>query len=99
VRQHPERVIAANWGDEAFTSKSGLYQVEIAVQAADRQGLLRDISDVLSREKLNVIAVNTLTKKGVASMRFTMEVGGVGQMQRAIKLIRDVAGVIDVQRR
>ena len=97
--RHPERVIAAEWGDRAFSSKQALFQVDIAVEANDRQGLLRDISEVLSREKLNVIAVNTLTKKGTAYMRFTMEVGGVQQMQRAMTLIREVSGVLDVQRK
>ncbi|TAH46700.1 MAG: bifunctional (p)ppGpp synthetase/guanosine-3',5'-bis(diphosphate) 3'-pyrophosphohydrolase [Betaproteobacteria bacterium] len=97
--RHPERVIQAEWGDRAFDNKQALYQVDIAVEAADRQGLLRDISEVLSREKLNVIAVNTLTKRGTAYMRFTMEVGGVQQMQRAMTLIREVQGVIDVQRK
>ena len=97
--KHPERVISAEWGDKATDTKGALYQVDITVQAMDRQGLLRDISEVLSREKLNVIAVNTLTKKGTAYMRFTMEVGGIKQVQRAITLIREVSGVIDAQRK
>ena len=96
---HPERVIGAEWGERAFDNKSGLYPVDINVQAMDRQGLLRDISEVLSREKLNVTAVNTLTKKGTAYMRFTMEVSGTKQVQQAIMLIRQVTGVIDVQRK
>ena len=96
---HPERVIGAEWGERAFDNKSGLYPVDINVQAMDRQGLLRDISEVLSREKLNVTAVNTLTKKGTAYMRFTMEVCGTKQVQQAITLIRQVTGVIDVQRK
>ncbi|HRP25639.1 MAG TPA: bifunctional (p)ppGpp synthetase/guanosine-3',5'-bis(diphosphate) 3'-pyrophosphohydrolase [Thauera sp.] len=96
---HPERVIPAEWGERAHDAKTALYQVDITVQAADRQGLLRDISEVLSREKLNVIAVNTLTKKGTAYMRFTMEVAGIRQIQRAITLIREVPGVIDAQRK
>ncbi|MCK2094781.1 RelA/SpoT family protein [Thauera aromatica] len=99
ARAHPERVIAAEWGEQGADSRDALYQVDINVQAGDRQGLLRDISDVLSREKLNVIAVNSLTKKGTAYMRFTMEVRGIKQAQRAITLIREVPGVIDAQRR
>ncbi|WP_068639380.1 RelA/SpoT family protein [Thauera butanivorans] len=99
ARKHPERVISAEWGGLATDSKTALYQVDITVQAMDRQGLLRDISEVLSREKLNVIAVNTLTKKGTAYMRFTMEVNGIKQVQRAITLIREVSGVIDAQRK
>ena len=99
AQKHPERVISAEWGGLATDSKTALYQVDITVQAMDRQGLLRDISEVLSREKLNVIAVNTLTKKGTAYMRFTMEVNGIKQVQRAITLIREVSGVIDAQRK
>ncbi|ANQ84876.1 RelA/SpoT family protein [Azoarcus olearius] len=99
ARRHPERVISAEWGDQAYNNAQAVYPVDIAVQANDRQGLLRDISEVLSREKLNVTAVNTLTKKGTAFMRFTMEVGGVTQLQRAITLIREVPGVIDAQRK
>lgn len=99
AQRHPERVISAEWGDQAYNNKQAVFPVDIAVQAADRQGLLRDISEVLSRERLNVIAVNTLTKKGTAFMRFTMEVGGVTQLQRAITLIREVQGVIDAQRK
>ncbi|MCC4116033.1 bifunctional (p)ppGpp synthetase/guanosine-3',5'-bis(diphosphate) 3'-pyrophosphohydrolase [Aromatoleum toluclasticum] len=99
VRDHPERVIEANWGEQAFNNRESVFPVDVAVQAADRQGLLRDISEVLSREKLNVIAVNTITKKGMAFMRFTMEVNSVAQVQRAIALIREVRDVIDVQRK
>ncbi|HJV26596.1 MAG TPA: bifunctional (p)ppGpp synthetase/guanosine-3',5'-bis(diphosphate) 3'-pyrophosphohydrolase [Aromatoleum sp.] len=99
VQKHPERVIQADWGDKALNSRESVFPVDVSVQASDRQGLLRDISEVLSREKLNVIAVNTLTKRGTAFMRFTMEVGGVAQLQRAMTLIREVPGIFDVQRK
>jgi GTP pyrophosphokinase len=42
------------------------------VQAHDRQGLLRDISEVLSREKINVTGVNTQSKQHMAYMSFTV---------------------------
>ena len=61
--------------------------MEIVVEAQDRQGLLRDISEVLSKEKLNVIAVNTVSKAGSARMKFTVEVTGVPQLQRAIGMV------------
>ncbi len=97
--EHPERVMEAEWGEQAYNNRNSVFPVDIAVQAVDRQGLLRDISEVLSREKLNVIAVNTLTKKGVALMKFTMEVGSVAQIQRAVTLIREVRDVIDAKRK
>lgn len=99
VAQHPERVVAAEWGEQTGGKPHPtVYPVDLMVEAADRQGLLRDISEVLSREKLNVIAVNTLSRKGSARMRFTIEVNGVGQVQRAITLVREVSGVTGAKR-
>ncbi|MBL8458490.1 bifunctional (p)ppGpp synthetase/guanosine-3',5'-bis(diphosphate) 3'-pyrophosphohydrolase [Zoogloea sp.] len=97
VRANPERLISAQWGGVG-SPKDAVFPVDVVVNAMDRQGLLRDISEVLSREKLNVIAVNTLSRKGAARMRFTLEVQGVQQIQRALTLIREVKGVTDVER-
>ncbi|MCX9156707.1 bifunctional (p)ppGpp synthetase/guanosine-3',5'-bis(diphosphate) 3'-pyrophosphohydrolase [Niveibacterium sp. 24ML] len=92
--RHPERVVAAAWGaSEAAANVADVYPIDIAVEANDRQGLLRDISEILSREKLNVIAVNTMSKSGRAFMRFTIEVRNASQAQRALTLIGDVSGV------
>ncbi|MDR1854999.1 MAG: bifunctional (p)ppGpp synthetase/guanosine-3',5'-bis(diphosphate) 3'-pyrophosphohydrolase [Azoarcus sp.] len=97
--QHPERVIVAEWGEEAYDKEQqSAFPVDIVVQAADRQGLLRDISELILREKLNVTAVNTQTKKHFATMRFTLEVGGIAQLQRALAQIREVKGVLDARR-
>ena len=65
----------------------------------DRQGLLRDISEVFSREKINVTAVNTLTKNMQARMSFTLEVQSVTQLKRALALVKDVRGVMSATRR
>jgi GTP pyrophosphokinase len=51
-----------------------VYPVDVAVQASDRQGLLRDISEVFTKEKMNVTGVQTQSIKGVAWMTFTVEV-------------------------
>ncbi len=96
--EHPERVIDADWGAQA-TAHQSTFPVDILVEAADRQGLLRDISEVLSREKLNVVAVNTVSRKGRAYMRFTLEVNGGHQITRATKLIEGVPDVTEARRR
>ncbi|MBS1198333.1 MAG: (p)ppGpp synthetase, RelA/SpoT family, partial [Proteobacteria bacterium] len=46
---HPERVIQTDWGNAAT---GGVFPVDIVVDAHDRQGLLRDISEIFTREKL-----------------------------------------------
>ena len=87
--RNPERIIGAEWGQR----RDALYPVDIVVEANDRQGLLRDISEVLSREKINVTAVNTQSKQGRARMAFTIEVNGLAQLQRALGLIGEIGGV------
>ncbi|MGL4409890.1 MAG: RelA/SpoT family protein [Zoogloea sp.] len=98
LREHPERLIAAQWGESGSPAEKAVFPVDLVVHAMDRQGLLRDISEVLSREKLNVIAVNTLSRKGSARMRFTIEVQNVVQIQRAFSLIGEIKDVTDVER-
>ena len=70
----------------------------IVVDANDRQGLLRDVSEVLTREKINVIAVSTQSKQGEAHMRFTAEIGNVSQLKHTLLLLHEVEGVVGARR-
>jgi GTP pyrophosphokinase len=94
VALHPERVIETAWGGHPV----GVFPVDIMVDAHDRQGLLRDISDVFAREKINVIGVNTLSKQGSAQMGFTVEIGNLNQLYRTLSLIHEVSGVVGARR-
>jgi GTP pyrophosphokinase len=90
-----ERLMPAEWGntgDQPFSA-------DMEVIAADRQGLLRDISEALSHERINVTAVNTLSRNNVASMRFTVEILRSEQLQRVLRSVGEVAGVESVRRR
>jgi GTP pyrophosphokinase len=91
---HPERVIETEWGGQT----EGVFAVDIVVDAHDRQGLLRDVSEVLTREKINVIAVNTQSKQGTAHMNFTAEINNVSQLQRTLALLHEVEGVVGARR-
>ncbi|BBN87481.1 RelA/SpoT family protein [Azospira sp. APE16] len=91
---HPERVIETEWGGHPH----GIFPVDITVDAHDRQGLLRDISDVFAREKINVIGVQTLSKQGQAHMGFTVEILNLPQLTRTLKLIHEVQGVVGARR-
>jgi len=93
--RQPERLITADWG----APRDEVFAVDVIVEAMDRQGLLRDVSEVFSREKINVTAVNTLTRNLQARMAFTLEVHGLDELKRALLLVRDVSGVLSVARR
>ncbi len=95
LARFPERMIGAGWGSQA----GQVYPVDIVVQGNDRQGLLRDVTESLSREKLNVIAVKTQTRHSVASMYFTVEIDDIDHLRRALAAIEDVRGVLAAARR
>jgi len=90
-----ERLMPAAWGNTGEQP----FAADIDVAAADRQGLLRDISDALAHERINVVGVNTLSRGNLASMRFTVEIRGAAQMVRLLRAVAGVAGVESVVRR
>jgi GTP pyrophosphokinase len=100
AQRHSERVVPAEWGQQSARkdARAEVFSVDIAVNASDRPGLLRDISDVFTRDKLNVTGVNTISKSGRAHMRFTIEVSSGAVAQKAIHQIAEIEGIVSVER-
>ncbi|MEO9386309.1 RelA/SpoT family protein [Chromobacterium phragmitis] len=90
----PERLIAAEWGEQ----KNSVFPIDIEVMSQDRPGLLRDISDVLSREKLNLIGVNTLAREQKSRLRLTVEVRQVQDISRVLSRLMELSGVQEARR-
>ena len=95
--RQPDRAIEVQW--QGLGEGAAVYPVDVQVQAQDRQGLLRDISEVLAREKINVIGVQTQSVKGTAWMTFTVEVGDAVRLGKVLATVRSVAGVESARRR
>ena len=91
----PERVIVTAWGK---AKSDTVFPVDLFVLATDRQGLLRDVSEIFSREKINVTGVNTQSAKGQARMTFTVEIGATSQLQKALSAICEVTGILEARR-
>lgn len=94
-----ERVIDVEWGAPKKGAEVPVYAVDVAVEAADRQGLLRDISDVFAREKMNVIGVQTQSVKGTAWMTFTVEIADAARLTQVLGVVTAVIGVRSARRR
>jgi GTP pyrophosphokinase len=94
-RLAPERRVDAEWGEAAGAT----FPVDVVVEAVDRTGLLRDISDVLTRERINVTATATQSASHIARMRFTCEVKNLEQLQRVLAFVREVKSVLSAARR
>jgi GTP pyrophosphokinase len=111
--RHPDRVIPVAWGatagsaagrgGRAGAAAASLYPVDVAIEAADRQGLLRDISEVFARERVNVTGVQTRsvrdTTGSTAFMGFTVEVDDARRLAPVLRQVAQVAGVRSARRR
>jgi GTP pyrophosphokinase len=105
----PGRVIEVAWGKGASAAQSGqrpaVYPLDVVVQADDRAGLLRDVSEVFAANKMNVTGVNTQSKTArnndlsTAYMTFTVEASDTSRLAPVLAQINSVAGVRNARRR
>ena len=95
--ENDERIIEVNWGAE----NSHTYPVDVEIVAYERAGLLRDITGLLANEKINVVAVNTLSdkKEHVARMTLTLEIPDIDTLSRVLAQIDQIPNVAEVRRR
>ena len=102
AQRFPGREIEVQWG-EGQADKPAVYPLDVSIEADDRQGLLRDISEVFAKERLNVTAVKTQsqTRPGgdTASMVFTVEAEDAGRLSQALRAVSRVPGVRHARRR
>jgi GTP pyrophosphokinase len=94
--QEQKRLVEVHWSERHET----LYPVDFQVYAADRKGLLRDISSILTNEEVDVIGVNTHSDRTQdrATMRFTVEVTDMAQLSRLLLKVEQLPDVIEVYR-
>ncbi len=95
VQTEPERIIHVEWGIETPT-----YPVTILVKAWNRAGLLRDITNILANDKINIRGSTTKSNPSspFASIILTIEVKDATQLTRVMDLIQRVTNVISVER-
>ncbi|MFT6288290.1 MAG: GTP pyrophosphokinase [Halieaceae bacterium] len=91
-----ERVIDVQWGAGA----NDAYEVDLAIECYDRQGLLRDITELFANARINVLAVNTQSniKQHTATMRLRVEVPNLGYLSKLLERISRLKNVISVVR-
>ncbi|MFO6419447.1 RelA/SpoT family protein [Hylemonella sp. W303a] len=102
ISTHGERVIDVEWGlpkSGGEGKHSPVYPVDVHIEAADRQGLLRDVSEVFVKEKINVIGAQTQTVQGVARMTLTVEVASTGRLAKVLATVAALPGVWKAKRR
>ena len=93
----PERIISVDWGEEPTHQ----YSVDILIEAFDRHGLLRDITAMLDRERVNVSAMQTLSNKSknTVDMVLKLEVTDFSELSRVLARLSRLPNVSSVRRK
>ena len=69
------------------------YPSAIQINASDRSGLLRDLTEVFARERLNVLSVRSNTRTDQARFNFIVEVPSAIALERVLGILREIPGV------
>ena len=92
------RLIDAEW-EASVTEERGQYLSGIKLYANNRQGLLMEVSKVFTENKLDISSINThLSKQGVATMELGFIISGRDELNRVVEKLRQIPGVIDIER-
>jgi len=96
LHQEPQRIIEVSW---ASSFHNAVFMVTIQIEGLDRNGLLSEVTRVVSEQKVPIIATNSHTAGDrVATIRFTFEVSDTKQLGYMMNQLRNVEGVYDVYR-
>ena len=96
LHQESQRIIEVSW---ASSFHNAVFMVTIQIEGLDRNGLLSEVTRVVSDQKVPIIATNSHTAGDrVATIRFTFEVSDTKQLGYMMNQLRNVEGVYDVYR-
>ncbi|MDQ3654039.1 MAG: bifunctional (p)ppGpp synthetase/guanosine-3',5'-bis(diphosphate) 3'-pyrophosphohydrolase [Chloroflexota bacterium] len=91
----PERLVPVSWGTEAHET----HPVPVRMIALDRVGLLKDVSTLLSDERVNILSVLTQTHDDrTVTLLLTVEVESVNQLSRIMHRLESLRDVVEVRR-
>jgi guanosine-3',5'-bis(diphosphate) 3'-pyrophosphohydrolase len=88
-----ERLVRVSWGRIVRT-----YPVEVRITAFDREGLLRDVSSVVTEDHISMRKVNVSTKAHQATIDMLMEVTDLTQLSRVLSRIEALPNVLEARR-
>jgi GTP diphosphokinase / guanosine-3',5'-bis(diphosphate) 3'-diphosphatase len=91
----PERRIDVEWdkGDEGAA-----YTVRLSIRVEDRKGILADVSSKIAGINTNIRNVEAKVDDEMGRIDMTVEISDMKHLQKVIKSLRSIEGVVDVER-
>ena len=93
------RLIDAEWESDVAEKDGGQYLADIKMYARDRQGLLMEMSKIFTENNVDVKSLNVRTsKQGTATIETGFIVHSREELERVVKKLRQIEGIIDIDR-
>lgn len=89
-----ERLVRVSWGQPGKT-----FTVPVQIKAYDRQGLMADISNILSDENINLIDMSMKMNQHLAVIKLVLGVKGISQLSRILTRLESLPNVFEAKRR
>ncbi len=94
-----ERLIDAEWQQDADALNKGLYRAEVKIFGNNRTGLLVDITRVFTEREIDIQSIHSKTsKQGVATIEISFSTRGRAELNSLIDKLRQIESVIDIER-
>ena len=91
----PERRIEVEWDKGTDASP---YTVRLSIQVEDRKGILADVSSKIAGINTNIRNVEATVDDQRGRIDMTVEISDLKHLQKVIKSLRSIEGVLDVER-
>ena len=88
-----ERLVQVSWGQPVKT-----YPVSVQIRAYDRDGLMRDVSTLVSNEGINMTSINVSTKNSLATFDLVMGVADISHLSRVLTRLEALPNVLEARR-
>jgi GTP diphosphokinase / guanosine-3',5'-bis(diphosphate) 3'-diphosphatase len=92
---NPERKIDVEWDKGTDLAP---YTVRLSIQVEDRRGILADVSSKIAGINTNIRNVEATVDSQMGRIDMTVEISDVKHLQKVIKSLRSIDGVVDVER-
>ena len=92
--EETDRLVPVEWE----VSRADLFNVHLKVVGQDRKGLLKDMTETISKLNINITSVDIKVKDSVASARLIVQVSNLKQLDRVLRKVSEVKSIDKISR-
>jgi len=94
LSEESDRLLPVEWD----VTKTDLFSVRIKVVGEDRRGKLKEMTECISKENINITSVDLKTNDNISTAFFLIDVNNIRQLDRVIKKLTSIEGIDFVER-